>query len=271
MKHGSLFSGIGGFDLAAEWMGWDNKFHCEWNPFLQKILHYYWPNAEQFTDITKTDFTKYANKIDILTGGFPCQPYSQAGKRKGKNDTRHLWPHMYRAIAEIRPRWVVGENVRGIINWNEGLVFNEIQIEMEALGYETISFLLPANAVNSPQKRNRIFFISYTNKMAGRGLGECKNENTQQRQKEIGGKDRCKFHLVLNGNLFEVWNDRKQEYVCESPLISRINGFSDRLDGIAFSKWCNESNGAYGNSVVPQLVFMIFKAIEQYEKINQKP
>jgi DNA (cytosine-5)-methyltransferase 1 len=79
MTHGSLFSGIGGFDLAAEWMGWENKFHCEWNEFGQKVLKYYWPNSESFSDITKTDFTKYANKIDILTGGFPCQPYSQAG------------------------------------------------------------------------------------------------------------------------------------------------------------------------------------------------
>jgi len=101
VTHGSLFSGIGGFDLASEKMGWDNLFHCEWNPFCQKILHYYWPKAEQFTDITKTDFTKYANKIDVLTGGFPCQPYSTAGKRFGKDDERHLWPSMLRAIKEL--------------------------------------------------------------------------------------------------------------------------------------------------------------------------
>jgi DNA (cytosine-5)-methyltransferase 1 len=104
MTHGSLFSGIGGFDLASEWMGWENKFHCEWNPFGQKVLHHYWPKAEQFTDITKSDFTKYANRIDILTGGFPCQPYSSAGKRLGKEDARHLWPEMLRAIKEIQPR-----------------------------------------------------------------------------------------------------------------------------------------------------------------------
>ena len=107
----------GGFDLAAEWMGWENKFHCEWNPFGQKVLHHYWPNAEQFTDITKTDFTKYEGTIDIISGGFPCQPYSSAGKRLGKEDERHLWPEMLRAIREIQPRWVVGENVRGLINW----------------------------------------------------------------------------------------------------------------------------------------------------------
>ena len=96
MTHGSLFSGIGGFDLASEWMGWENVFHCEWNPFGQKVLKYYWPNAKSYHDITKTDFTIHRGNIDIITGGFPCQPYSQAGKRLGKDDERHLWPEMLR-------------------------------------------------------------------------------------------------------------------------------------------------------------------------------
>ncbi len=86
MKHGSLFSGIGGFDLAAEWMGWENVFHCEWNEFGKRVLKHYWPNAESFHDITKTDFTKYYGTIDLISGGFPCQPYSSAGKRLGKED-----------------------------------------------------------------------------------------------------------------------------------------------------------------------------------------
>ena len=92
LLHGSLFSGIGGFDLAAEWAGWQNAFHCEWNEFGQKILKHYWPNAISYGDITKTDFTIHRGTIDVLTGGFPCQPYSLAGKRKGKEDERHLWP-----------------------------------------------------------------------------------------------------------------------------------------------------------------------------------
>lgn len=160
MTHGSLFSGIGGFDLAAEWMGWENKFHCEWNPFGQKVLKHYWPNAESFNDITKTDFTPYANRIDILTGGFPCQPYSLAGKRKGKEDERHLWPEMLRAIKEIQPRWVVGENVFGLINWSKGLVFNEVQADLEAEGYEVFPYVLPAAAVNAPHRRDRVWFVA---------------------------------------------------------------------------------------------------------------
>ncbi len=163
MKHGSLFSGIGGFDLAAEWMGWENVFHCEWNEFGQRILKYYWPNAISYDDITKTDFTIHRGRIDILTGGFPCQPYSVAGKRKGKEDERHLWPQMLRAIREIQPRWVVGENVSGLINWNDGMVFNEVQTDLEAEGYEVIPFILPACAVNAPHRRDRVWFIAYSN------------------------------------------------------------------------------------------------------------
>jgi DNA (cytosine-5)-methyltransferase 1 len=162
MKHGSLFSGIGGFDLASEWMGWENVFHCEWNEFGKKVLHHYWPNAESFDDITKTDFTKYANKIDILTGGFPCQPYSQAGQRKGKEDERHLWPQMLRAIREIKPKYIVGENVFGLLNWNGGMVFDEVHSDLELEGYEVQAVVIPAAAVNAPHGRDRVWFVAYS-------------------------------------------------------------------------------------------------------------
>jgi len=134
MKHGSLFSGIGGFDLAAEWAGWENVFHCEWNPFGQRVLKHHFPKSISYNDITKTDFTIHKGNIEILSGGFPCQPYSTAGLRKGKEDERHLWPQMLRAIREIKPSWVVGENVRGLINWGGGLVFDGVQTELEAEG-----------------------------------------------------------------------------------------------------------------------------------------
>jgi DNA (cytosine-5)-methyltransferase 1 len=173
MTHGSLFSGIGGFDLAAEWMGWDNLFHCEWNEFGQKVLKHYWPNAVSYGDITKTDFTIWRGRVDVLTGGFPCQPYSTAGKRLGKEDERHLWPEMLRAIREIAPRYVVGENVRGLISWNEGVVFDEVQADLEACGYEVLPFILPACAVNAPHRRDRVWFIAHR-------IGE------EQREQAIG-------------------------------------------------------------------------------------
>jgi DNA (cytosine-5)-methyltransferase 1 len=144
-------------------MGWETLAWCEWNEFGQKVLRHHFPNAEGFGDITKTDFTKYANRIDILTGGFPCQPYSLAGKRLGKEDDRHLWPEMLRAIREIQPTYVVGENVFGIVNWNGGLVFNEVQADLEAEGYEVQPFVLPACAVNAPHRRDRVWFVAYNN------------------------------------------------------------------------------------------------------------
>ena len=161
MRHGSLFSGIGGFDLAAEWMGWENVFHCEWNPFGQRVLKYYWPNAKSYEDITKTDFTIHRGSIDILTGGFPCQPYSMAGKRKGKADERHLWPEMLRAVREIAPSYIVGENVLGLVNWDGGLVFDEVQADLEAEGYEVAAVVIPAAAVNAPHGRDRVWFVAY--------------------------------------------------------------------------------------------------------------
>ena len=163
MKHASLFSGIGGFDLAAEWAGWENVFHCEWNTFGQQVLKHHFPNSISYNDITKTNFKVHANEIDILTGGFPCQPYSSAGKRLGKADERHLFPEMLRCIKEVKPRWVIGENVRGLVSWNEGLVFNEVYDDLEREGYEVQSFLIPAAGVNAPHQRYRVWFIAYCN------------------------------------------------------------------------------------------------------------
>ena len=180
MRHGSLFSGIGGFDLAAEWMGWENVFHCEWNSFGQRVLKHYWPNAESFNDITKTDFTKYANKIDILTGGFPCQPYSSAGKRLGKEDERHLWPEMLRAIREISPSFVVGENVRGLTNWNGGMVFDEVCAELENLGYQVAPIIIPACGVGAPHRRERVWFIAKNTMRSG-----CVHGGIEQKRAKV--------------------------------------------------------------------------------------
>ena len=302
MTHGSLFSGIGGFDLAAEWMGWENKFHCEWNEFGQKVLHHYWPNAEQFTDIKKSNFTKYANRIDILTGGFPCQPYSNAGKRLGKEDDRHLWPEMLRAIREIQPRWVVGENVRGLTNWNGGVVFNEVQADLEAEGYEITPFLLPACAVNAPHRRDRIWFVAFKDTISNgfiqrkseqegaevrkfgyistRGInriclqtGDAADTNTPRlktfynKEYNLGQENRTK---AFSGNSIKSIYSRnwRESFPSVSPICNGNDGISDRLDSITFPKWRNESIKAGGNAIVPQVVYQIFKAIQKYERIS---
>lgn len=162
MNHIGLFEGIGGFSIAAKQMGWETIAWCEINPFCQNVLKHHYPNATPHHDIKQTDFTIYRGECDIITGGFPCQPYSTAGKRLGKEDERHLWPEMLRAIREVAPRWVVGENVRGLLSWNGGLVFDEVQTDLEACGYEVWPFILPACGVNAPHRRDRIWFVAYS-------------------------------------------------------------------------------------------------------------
>jgi DNA (cytosine-5)-methyltransferase 1 len=181
MRHGSLFSGIGGFDLAAEWMGWENVFHCEWMEFPRKVLDYYWPNADSHIDICKTDFTKYEGTIDIISGGFPCQPFSLAGKRKGTDDERYLWGEMLRAVQEIKPKFVIAENVFGITNIDGGLVFEQVCLDLEAEGYEVQPFIIPAAAKNAPHRRDRCWFVAYSNCNDGRSTNRqsgCEESKT---------------------------------------------------------------------------------------------
>ena len=319
LTHGSLFSGIGGFDLAAEWMGWENIFHCEWNEFGQRVLKYYWPKAISYEDITKTDFSIHRGKIDILTGGFPCQPYSSAGKRLGSEDDRHLWTKMLRAIREIKPRYIVGENVYGLTNWNGGLVFNEVQTDLENEGYKVQPCILPACAVNAPHRRDRVWFVAYSNertKRSPRTSGETESDwsknndeqgsrgkQTEQHNKpsdvqrndtdssnaraesmQQEGKDRI-YELIdatnpgcrkrKNGIYGEKSGREAAEFgnsytklgawtefpITEPTICSGNDGIPRELDGITFPKWRNESIKAYGNAIVPQVAYQIFKAL----------
>lgn len=229
LTHGSLFSGIGGFDLAAEWSGWENIFHCEWNSFGQKILKYYWPNSISYEDITKTDFTVHRGTIDVLTGGFPCQPYSVAGKRKGKADERHLWPEMLRAIREIQPSYVVGENVGGIVNWSGGLVFDEVQTDLENEGYEIQPFILPACAKNAPHRRDRVWFIAYSDSFRNNRSNEPtrdKNEGEQsQNNKQSGNRGASKTERLS-----------EERIITNSDIIGRREGFSKDVDNNGIRK-----------------------------------
>lgn len=248
-KHGSLFSGIGGFDLAAELMGWENVFHCEWNEFGQNILKYYWPNAISYGDITQTDFTIHRGNIDILTGGFPCQPYSMAGKRKGKEDERHLWPEMLRAIREISPIYIVGENVPGLLNWNGGLVFNEVQTDLENEGYEVQPVILPACGKNAPHRRERVWFVAYSKSDRNRGeLSGLEEKNGSQRQSEKYGENNVQFrHNGEKRNATHTGLQRQTERqeqpvgideLCTERIITNSNA-----SGEWWNKWKSKSEG----------------------------
>lgn len=182
--HASLFSGIGGAEIAASWMGWDNVFHCEIQEFPRRVLEYWYPKSKSYEDITKTDFTQWRGRIDILTAGFPYQPFSCAGQRRGADDDRYLWPEMLRAVREIQPSWVVGENVAGLLTmvqpgeeaalgrtddiFEENYVYrkeqrftlDEICEGIEREGYAVQLFVVPACAVGAPHRRDRIWIIA---------------------------------------------------------------------------------------------------------------
>lgn len=280
MRQIGLFSGIGGFELAARWMGWNTVAWCEWDAHCQKALRYHFPKAIGHGDITKTDFTPYANKIDILTGGFPCQPYSIAGTRKGTDDTRHLWPEMLRAIREIKPAWVVGENVRGLINWSGGLVFDEIQSQLEAEGYQVSSYLLPASAVGAPHERYRLWIVARNEKCTtdttvvndskhigekeGRSSRESRNgiiENTIADTTSVGWSQRDKGTKA--GYATQDIPDWRS-FPTQSPVCTGNDGISSQLDGITFPYWRRETIKAFGNAIVPQEALVIYKAIEGF-------
>jgi len=188
MKHASLFTGFGAPDIAAEAMGWDNVFACEIADFPVKVLKNKFPNLTIHNDIKATDFRQYYGLVDVLTGGFPCQPFSHAGARAGTEDPRHLWPEMFRAVKEIRPRWVLGENVSGIISWSDGLVFETVCTDLESEGYEVQPFILPACSVDAPHRRDRVFFIAYSDSARSRPEYELRTErNLSEKRADSSG------------------------------------------------------------------------------------
>lgn len=208
ITHASLWSGIGGFDLAASWLGWENLFHCENNAFCQKVLAYHFPGSELFPDIHTANFEKYANRINVLSAGFPCQPVSTAGKREGTLDDRWGWPSTRRAYRQVRPDVLVLENVAGLFSILEPESVSEVEKQevelfckdgstggnarilqriqhrvigkiledIEADGYEVpryadgtpIVFCVPAAGVNAPHKRDRAWIIAYSGSIGRR-------------------------------------------------------------------------------------------------------
>lgn len=240
MTHASLFSGIGGAELAASWMGWENVFHCEINPFGRKVLEYWFPNSKSYEDITKTDFREWRGGVDVLTGGFPCQPFSQAGKRKGNEDDRYLWPQMLRAIREIQPTWVVGENVAGITSmvesgsdiemgrtddiFEENYIYRkeqEFTIEricedFESVGYSIQPIIIPACAVGAPHRRDRVWFIAHRDDAGA---------ESEQGREELSNE----FKTVTNTGLQRQKKSEEQsmgiEQFCESGLVADPYGF----------------------------------------------
>ena len=305
MTHGSLFSGIGGFDLAAEWVGWKNAFHCEINEFCAQILKYHFPNADHYEDIKTTDFTKWRGKINVLSGGFPCQPFSLAGRRKGAEDDRYLWPQMLRAIQEIKPDWVVGENVAGIITmvqpgkavelgcsatlFGEDYTDEEIQQQyvietvcqdLEHSGYSIQPILVPACAVGAPHRRDRVWFVANRTDTGAETVQQSWEDNiytfgSTAHSKSTRSEGECGYRqrkVQFNGRNSKEIQTCWEKFPTQPPVCRGNDGLPFDVDDLAisFPKWRAESIKAYGNAIVPQVAYEIFKAIETINKNIRK-
>jgi len=165
MNHLDLFSGIGGFSLALEKVGFKTIAFCEKEKYCRLLLQKHWKGVKIYNDIKDCkgkEIKETYGRVDILTGGFPCQPYSVAGKQKGTDDDRYLWPEMLRVIKEVQPTFIIAENVRGLINIQDGMVFETVCSDLESEGFEVQTFIIPAAGVNAPHKRERVWIVGYS-------------------------------------------------------------------------------------------------------------
>jgi DNA (cytosine-5)-methyltransferase 1 len=239
-----LFSGIGGFSLAARWAGIETIQFVEKDSFCQKVLQKNFPNIPIHNDIKNFHFHQ---AVDIITGGFPCQPFSVAGKKKGINDDRYLWPEMLRLIRSCKPNWVVAENVVGVV----AMELDNILSDLERENYETQSFIIPACAANAPHRRDRLWII------ANRTCERC----------DVRSSDWKKRYLQENKNgnmaaLQSEWEKLKPkpwqnmsayEFIQANAGFMRINdGLPNRMDRIK----------SLGNAIVPQIAYVFLKAIQ---------
>lgn len=191
-----LFSGIGGFSLGLERAGFQTAAFCEINPFCQAVLRKHWPDVPIFADVRALSAESLAaagiGTIDVICGGYPCQPFSAAGKRRGKADDRHLWPEMFRLICELRPDWVIGENVAGHITMG----LDDVLFDLENAGYSARAFVIPACAVNAPHKRDRVWVVA--NAVGGRRSKQAEREMEQSRR----AKAECSGQTVAHTECF---------------------------------------------------------------------
>lgn len=243
MKALSLFSGIGGIDLACEWAGIETVAFCEREPFCQKVLHKHWPQVPIYDDVcTLTKERLDADgigPIELIHGGYPCQPYSIAGERQGAEDDRALWPEVKRLLQEIRPRWFVGENVAGHITMD----LDDVLSDLADIGYTAQSIVIPACAVGALHRRDRLFILAHADKKHV----ERDIQKKVQRESSLQG-------IFYPGSI-EEWAGRSNVY---EPKLSRtFNGFPDQVDRI----------GALGNAVVPQQIYPVMAAIKQLNDV----
>ena len=241
LTHFSLFTGIGGIDLAAEWAGFESAGQCEWADYQTKVLEKHWPDVPRWRDIRDVTAESFKERtgldtVTLVSGGFPCQPFSVAGKQRGKEDDRYLWPEMCRVIEELRPTWVLGENVAGIVR----MALDTVLSDLEAQGYTTIPFIIPACGVDAQHKRERVFIVAHA--------GSKQLQRCSERQVPRFSKIQTQFPRG-HSDLLRGWG------LSKSKVLRNYHGVPNGVDRIK----------CLGNAVVPQQVYPILKAIAQIE------
>lgn len=320
----TLCSGIGALELAASWLGWRHIMTCEINTFCRRVLEYHYPEAYHHYDIKTLNYETIEKELSsrfgnwreggtVLVAGFPCQPFSCAGKRLGAEDDRYLWDEVKRILAEVKPDWFIGENVAGILSMvlpgsevkvasyediagesyeevevRQQSVVERICLDLESIGYSVVPFVIPACAVGAHHRRDRIWFV------ARRDSDRCRNgENKQkpftERKRTTDNSFFCQNGITSNAestrsqrqceqrqkkrksnrrdckDIQSCWHD----FPTQSPVCGRDDGLSFGLSGITFPRWRTESIKALGNSMVPQVVYELFKAIEYEQNKTQ--
>lgn len=210
MTHLSLFSGIGGLDLAAEWAGFKTVLFCEQNPYCQKVLAKHWPGVPIIDDIRSVSRESVREPVTVVSGGFPCQPFSHAGKRGGTGDDRYLWPEMLRVIREIEPEWVVAENVPGLLSIDSGMVFEAVLSDLEAAGYETLPLYYPAAGVGANHKRDRIFIVGNSKKLQRNG-GAIHSKVSVERKPICNQPGNTSNESAVADSTVMRWGERNQD------------------------------------------------------------
>ena len=233
--HLDLFSGIGGFALAAKWNGYRTVGFCDNEPYAQAVLKKHWPEVPCHKDIREVRGELYAG-VTLLTGGFPCQPFSVAGKQRGKDDDRYLWPEMLRIIQEARPTWIIGENVAGIVN----LALDQVCADLEDQGYEVEPIIIPACSVDAPHRRNRVWIVANSNNKGSQGYW---------------GSKECSDKFIIGKSC----SSKQEEWISE-PRVGRVaHGIPNRVVRLK----------ALGNAIVPQVASEIIRCINQVMEETQ--
>ena len=252
LTHLSLFSGIGGLDLAAEWAGFQTVGQCEWADYPTKVLEKHWPDVPRWRDIrtlTKESFYERTGRrtVDVISGGFPCQPHSLAGKRLGEEDERNLWPEFMRIVRQLKPRAVVGENVPGILS----TIHEGVCADLEKESYQVKTLCIPAYAVGAHHERYRVAIVAVHKGESGfQADSQTNSSGTFQKAWEYFG---CRYRDHLPG---QYWAIHKP------PVFGMANGISGGVDGRIKYK---AQMTALGNAVVPQQFYPIFQAIADVE------